>query len=398
MKNQRKLAVLCCAVYFVSYITRINYAAVLTEIISDLQISKSVASIAVTGSFITYGVGQILSGIIGDKFKPQNVILCGLVGTSIINLSVAFLPDIQIINAVWCLNGFFQAMMWPPLVRIAAENFEGKSYTVLIGRISQASYAATIAIYALVPLIITVSEWQTVFAVTGLIGAVFGIIWFFETRNLKNAAVSENDKEIKGRLPVSVLLKAGIIPIFIAIVLQGVLRDGITTWAPTYITEVFSLDTSVSILTSAILPLFSIISVSLVVKIALKFKNELKSSFEFYIASFAVTLALTFFSSKLVAFDIAAMAIAISCMHGINNMLVGNVPYYFSRFGKISTVSGIINSATYVGSAISTYAFAAVSDNLGWGFTVGSWVVISAIGAVLCFSCINRWKCFAESE
>ncbi len=396
LKSSKKLAILCCAVYFVSYITRINYAAVLNEIISDLEISKAAASIAVTGSFITYGLGQIVSGLIGDRFKPQNVILCGIAGTSVINLSVAFLPNIQLINAIWCMNGFFQAMLWPPLVRIAAENFEGKSYTVLIARINQSSYAATIAVYTVAPLIITLANWKTVFVVCGTAGAVFGAIWFFAAKNVAGKRAEPRQSQGSSTLPVKVLIKAGIIPIIAAIILQGFLRDGITTWAPTYITEVFNLDTSVSILTSAILPLFSILSLSLVVKIANKFANELKTSFVFYAAALTVNLGLALLFSKFVVFDIAAMAIIISCMHGVNNMLIGNVPRHFSRFGKVSTVSGVLNSATYVGSALSTYGFAAISDKMGWGFTVGSWVVISALGTLLCFFCIKRWKKFIQ--
>ncbi len=396
MKSNKKLAVLCCAVYFVSYITRINYAAVLTEIIADLQISKSVASIAVTGSFITYGVGQIISGLIGDKFKPQNVIFCGLCGTSVINLAVAVLPDIWLINAVWCLNGFFQAMMWPPLVRIAAENFEGSSYTKLIARVSQASYAATIAVYVFVPLVIELSEWKTVFAITGAAGAGFAAVWFFSAKDAAGKSAGVKSGKNADNLPLSLLIKTGIIPIMLAIILQGILRDGITTWAPTYVTEVFKLDTSVSILTSAVLPLFSILSLSIVIKVANKFKNELKTSFVFYITALFVNLSLALVFSKFVVFDIAAMAVVISCMHGINVMLIGNVPKYFARFGKVSTVSGVLNSATYVGSAISTYAFAALSDKMGWGFTLGSWVAVSAIGAVLCFICINKWKRFVQ--
>ena len=50
------LVLLCCAVYFVSYITRINYGAVLVEIISDKGITKAAASLVVTGSSITYGL------------------------------------------------------------------------------------------------------------------------------------------------------------------------------------------------------------------------------------------------------------------------------------------------------------------------------------------------------
>ncbi len=400
MKNSnKKLTVLFCAVYFISYITRINYAATLTEIIRDMNITKAVGSIAVTGSFITYGFGQIISGFFGDRFKPQNVIFCGLVGASFINLSVAFLPNINMINAFWCMNGFFQALLWPPLVRICAENFKGNAFTAVIARITQASQAATIAVYAVVPLIITVSRWRTVFLVSGAAGAIFCLVWLFAAKGFaESSAQSAEEAPANQRLQVGMLIKGGIIPIFFAIILQGILRDGITTWAPTYVTEVFGLGTSVSILTSAVLPLLSIVSIGVVVRIAKKLNNELKTSFVFYFVAFAVSILLMLLFSKFVALDITVMAVIISCMHGVNNMLIGNVPYHFSRFGKVSTVSGLLNSATYIGSAISTYAFAALSDKMGWGFTISSWLVISAIGTLLCLSCIKKWKRFTTQK
>ena len=393
MKSTKKLAVLCCTVYFVSYITRINYAAVLAEIISDLGITKQLASIAVTGSFITYGFGQIISGIIGDRFKPHNVILFGIIGSSAINLSMTFLPNICFMNALWCLNGFFQALMWPPLVRLVSEHFKSSDYVRVIARITQGSYAATIAVYAIAPIIITVSGWKTVFGICGTIGLAFGIVWLMATKSLQYSA-SRSHTEERQRLPVKQLLSVGIIPILVAIIMQGFLRDGITTWMPTYISEVFNLGSSISILSTAILPVFSIISLGIVTKIGEKINNELKSAFLFFITALFCNIILIAFFSETAILDTVTMAIITSCMHGINLMLIGNVPYHFSRFGKVSTISGILNSATYIGAAVSTYAFAVISDKMGWNFTVCVWAAIAAFGAFMCLLCIKKWKAF----
>ena len=394
MKNLKRLAMLCCVVYFVSYITRINYAAVLAEIIADLGITKQLASIAVTGSFVTYGFGQIISGIIGDKFSPHKVILFGLIGTSAINLSMTFLPNIHFMNGLWCLNGFFQALMWPPLVRLVSEYFKGNDYIRVVARITQSSYAATIVVYAVTPLIITVSHWKTVFGICGTFGLAFAIVWLLSTNSLEYTSVSFNTEDKKQKFPIKQLISVGIIPILIAIIMQGFLRDGITTWMPTYISEVFKLGPSVSILSTAILPIFSIISLGIVTKIGKKIQNELKSAFVFFITALVCNIILITFFSKTAILDIVTMATITSCMHGINLMLIGNVPYHFSRFGKVSTVSGILNSATYIGAAVSTYAFAVISDKMGWNFTVCVWAVISMVGALMCFICIKKWKAF----
>ncbi len=397
MKGTKKLAALCCAVYFISYITRINYAAVLAEIIADLNITKQLASIAVTGSFVTYGLGQIISGVIGDKFKPHKVIFFGIIGTSAINLSMTLLPDIYFMNVMWCLNGFFQSLMWPPLVRLVSEYFKGNSYTKVVAAITQASYAATISVYTVAPLIITLFNWKTVFALCGISGLLFSAIWLIFTKKLQYSDSLSNKVE-EQKLPLKQLISVGIIPILIAIVMQGFLRDGITTWMPTYISDVFNLGASVSILGTAILPIFSIISLGIVTKIGEKINNELKSAFIFFVTALMCNIVLIAFFSKAAVLDAIAMAVITSCMHGINLMLIGNVPYHFSRFGKVSTVSGILNSATYIGAAVSTYAFAVASDNFGWKFTACVWAMIAACGAFVCLICIKKWKAFRTEK
>jgi len=87
-----KLTALCALVYFSSYITRLDYAAVLVEIVQDLQIAKTTAGIAVTGSFITYGLGMVIFGVIGDQINPRTLITVGLTGTTLINLMMGVLP------------------------------------------------------------------------------------------------------------------------------------------------------------------------------------------------------------------------------------------------------------------------------------------------------------------
>lgn len=65
-------------------------------------------------------------------------------------------------------------------------------------------------------------------------------------------------------------------------------------------------------------------------------------------------------------------------------MLVCMIPPYFKKYGNVSTASGIINACTYVGSAISTYGIAVLSDKIGWNFTVLIWALIAMFGTLIC--------------
>ena len=62
----------------VSYITRINYGTIILEMERATKISRSLLSMALTGSFITYGTGQVISGFLGDKISPKKLVSCGL--------------------------------------------------------------------------------------------------------------------------------------------------------------------------------------------------------------------------------------------------------------------------------------------------------------------------------
>lgn len=396
-----KLTILCCFVYFASYLTRLDYAAAMAEIVRDMGISKQLASIAVTGSFFTYGAGQILSGILGDRFHPRKVIGFGLIMTSLVNLSMSVLPNITAMSVVWCFNGFFQSLIWPPMVRILVENLDRETYNASSAKISAAANVATISIYLIVPLAISLSGWRTAFLVDGTCGLLIAALWLLSTRNVQTAAVQKEHDDSKGGVR-SLLLEGGLLPILIAImiaiVLQGILRDGITTWMPSYISEVFHMGTSVSILTTIILPVFSILSLGLSSVLNKRIGNELKTALALFIAAMACSLTLYLCFGHSVIVEALMMALTTACMHGINLMLICVVPGRFAGYGKISTISGILNACTYLGSTISTYGFAVLSDTKGWKFTVGGWVLVCVAGAAFCLLALPRWLKFTNQK
>jgi OPA family glycerol-3-phosphate transporter-like MFS transporter len=88
------------------------------------------------------------------------------------------------------------------------------------------------------------------------------------------------------------------------------------------------------------------------------------------------------------------MAVIVAAMHGINLMLITVVPKRFAKSGKVATYSGILNACTYVGAAISSYGFAALAESFGWSFTILTWVIIAALGAVVCFLTVPLWRRF----
>ena len=65
---------------------------------------------------------------------------------------------------------------------------------------------------------------------------------------------------------------------------------------------------------------------------------------------------------------------------------------YITRTNYGAIVSGVLNACTYIGSAISTYGIALVSEQFGWSASILIWLALSIGGLALCCISIPTWR------
>ncbi|MBR6787175.1 MAG: MFS transporter [Clostridia bacterium] len=393
----KKLAWALTLIYFSCYVTRINLAAVISEVVTATGFARTELAVALTCLSATYGVGQVVNGMLGDHVKPQNLILTGLVIATVINLAFPFLAASPLLMAIlWGVNGFAQAMMWPPIVKILVANMDDNMYSYAVVRVSWGSSIATIAVYLVAPLIIGIAGWQGVFFFSALIGAIVTVLWYFMRRNILVPQPKGNkDMPAKARIPHQALFPMAFIAL--GIIFQGMLRDGVTSWMPSYLAEIFNLGNRTSIFCTVSLAVFGMLSHAAAIYLNKRyFSNEVTcGGVIFFIAIVASFMLFIFFDGGALL-SIFLMAILSACMHGTNLMLITIVPKRFKKYGNISTISGAINACTYIGSAIFTYAVALLSEKIGWQSTVGVWAIIALLGTVCCFIAARPWRKFYQ--
>jgi len=394
--NQIIFIFACC--YMVSYITRINFGAVILEMVTDTGISKSLLSLSVTGSFITYGAGQIVSGICGDKFSPKRLLLLGLGVTTVMNLLIPLCPNAYAMLCVWCVNGFAQAFMWPPMVRMMASIFSPEDYSRSIVRVNWGASIGTILVYLIAPVLISFFSWRAMFIFSAICGIIMMVVWQKNCPEVSVNTVFAKPKAETGKQ--AGLFSPLLLVIMFSIILMGMLRDGVTTWIPTYISETCNLSNVISILTGVILPIFTILSTNVSEMLyAKKISNPVLCSGVIFAVGSIASLVLFFLSGyKIAALSVLFSALLTGSMHGVNLILIGMIPPYFAKTGNVSTVSGILNSCVYIGSAISTYGIAVLSEKLGWDKTLLIWFAIAALGTVICFLCTGPWQKKMETD
>ena len=379
---------LFCLSYTVSYMTRINYGAIVSAMETSLSQSKDVLSLALTCSFITYGVGQIFSGMLGDRFSPKRLVAFGFFLTMLMNFLVPLFPNPTVMLVLWGINGFAQALMWPPMVRILVALFDDDTYKTVTSKISCGASYGTIAIYLVSPLLLLFFDYRSVFFFSATMGAMMLFFWLRFAPDAPRAQPKVSEKEpVKrgdGRF-LATLLSPMFLLLMLGIALQGMLRDGVTTWMPSYISETYDISNILSILSGVIMPIFSVVCVRLSTALyRKKVKNPATLAGVFFLSGTVGALILFLLGGKSIVLSVLSFAVLIGSMHGTNLMLTTMLPPYFKGQGNVSTVSGVLNSCTYVGSAISTYGIALLSTKAGWNFTVALWVAIAGLGALVC--------------
>lgn len=403
-KKAKKTVYALTLVYFASYITRKNFSVMLVKIGNDMGVGKTDLAVVVTALTVSYGLGQIISGIVGDRIKASSMLTFGLALASLSNIAVFFCPTVSYMAVVWCINGFAQSMLWPPIVRIMSTYLNDIEYGYAAVRVSWGSSLATITLYTAVPLLLYVMSWRSVMLVCAAVGMLAMIVWAISSPKLlvKEASVNIKNTSLptpkeKSNLPVPRFVYFPIVLIMLGIILQGVLRDGVENWMPSYLSETFGIPEEKAIISTVVQAVFSMLSFYVFDLVHRRLvKNEVLCSALIFtlgaICSGALYLVNVTFSS--VPLSLLLMAMVIGCMHGINLMLISVVPKRMAKSGRVATWSGILNACTYAGAALSTYGFAALADAEGWSFTILMWSLIAFLGAVVCAFAFLPWKRF----
>ena len=164
LKKSKLVVAALWLVYAASYFIRTCYAASIASIVGEGIYDKGEVGLIGTAFFICYGVGQLISGLIGDKVNPFAMIIFGSMAGAISCFSMAFADNLALLLIIWALNGFFQSMLWSPILRIFSQTIDKSLQKKAILNISLSLPIGTICAYLISTFIIKYSKWQYVFS------------------------------------------------------------------------------------------------------------------------------------------------------------------------------------------------------------------------------------------
>ncbi len=403
-RNSDALFFFCFLAYTFSYFGRYNYSACLSDMVDGGFLDKGFGGIISSAYLVFYGMGQFINGRLGVKISPNILVATGLFGSGISNILMGCISEKYLFLAVWAANGFFNSMLWSPIVRIFTD-------WIIESRRSRAGTDISLTIpvgmtlsYVISSVMLEKSSWRGVFLACGSLVFIGGILWVSGIARLKPyinfmkekclLAVSNADETaVGGRFGFKHFFGAGVVFVAVVAVFNGSLKDAVQSWAPTYLGESCGFSSSSASLVSSLLPLFSVLGPYVAVYADEHiFKNELLTVSVFFGLAAACFTVTAFFGSSLPFLAVVLPALSMCLMWGVNTVIMTFVPYRFGKMGISSAVSGTLNCVAYISASACAVLYGNVSESKGWFVTVLLWAVMAVFGAIFGLCLAYPWR------
>lgn len=407
-KSVSRLFWLCWLAYSMSYIGRLNFSACMAAMMADGGLTKAYLGSVGTGFLACYGAGQLVNGVLGDKISPKFMVGIGLFGAGFANIWMGLNTVPALMFFIWCANGYFHSMLWSPIVRVLSEWLPRAHHSKAGTNISTTIPVGTILSYLLSSVVLTIAGWRVVFIVDGILLVAASLVWVGGIATLKDyiakregirmpqetsaAGSAPLPNSAKTRHMPSLIIGTGLVFAVMAIMFNGILKDGVTLWVPTYITEFFSVTPQFSAAISIVMPVVSLGGAYAAVWANKKYyNNELTTAGVLFGVSAIAFICLFLVGRYNIVLAVSLIAVSLSSMLGVNSMLLTFIPFHFSKLGKAASVTGFLNACSYFASAVSSVTIGVIAEKSGWNITILSWLLVALLGMAICFIGKKYW-------
>ncbi len=386
-RTQNTVLTLCMVAYSILYFMRLNIALAFSGMEDYFGATPEELGIVSSAFFWCYAFGQLIFGFLGEKYPARYMVFIGLIGSGILNLSIGVSQNLSLITFLWAVNGVFQSMLWSPIVKCIANHFEGSRKVLASFALSVTQVIGYIIAWVGSYLIDLVSGWRFVFIIPAVFGIVFAFVWLILFRF---DIVRGNLPEKKGtsliRQP-SLLSFLGAIALFS--VLFGLIKSSLDTWLPTLLSDFGNLPEGGVLITLLLVPITNFLGILLSKFMVKRLNGDIyKTILLIWGSALVISLISIFFFGFSPFVFVIIIALLFGVVYGQTPLFTSFIPLDFVKWNCVSTVTGFVDFAIYVGAGITGTVSGLIlgdGDSKNWFGLSVYWLILLAVGMI--FAC-----------
>jgi len=174
---------LLCAMYFITYIDRVNVSTAASQFGAELGLSHTQIGFVFSAFAYPYLIFQIIGGWVGDRFGPRRTLaVCGVIwagATVMTGLAGGFTSLIL----ARLLLGLGEGATFPTATRAMSNWMPADKRGLAQGTTHAASRIGNAVAPPLIVWMMVATSWRGAFIITGLISFMWAIVWIWYFRD-----------------------------------------------------------------------------------------------------------------------------------------------------------------------------------------------------------------------
>ena len=370
-------------IYVFAYMGRMNLSITIPYLQSEFGYSKAAIGFLASGFFCTYAVGQLINGMLGDRIPVKYFVSLGLIVAGISNIVFGIVHTFPVLFLAWSANGYFQSMLWGPLLRTISESVpQNKLYRATflmstsptIGRLLSYVFTGRLAVW----------KWEAAFLLPGTLLIMAAGVWYCAIpMAIPAKQMPVKQARTRGKELINFFINSKIYLMILLGVLIGVIREGLTFWGPVFFIESYSLKMEKMLFIMSFVPLVNllfIITAGILIKKYLK--NEKAAILMFLLIALLPILLIWRAHNMVFPLIVISFYVLTASISTVNNQMTSYLPFGFAKYGKVSAAAGIIDSSFYLGATIAGPLIGITAESFGWNGIFGGILGICAAALI----------------
>lgn len=383
LKSALALGTMCIISYLGCYLARNLLSVVTPEMVSETSFTYENIGTLSTVYMVVYALGQLVNGRIGDMLRAKWLVGIGLFFTGVFNFMIPLFDSILVITVVYGASGLFQSMIYAPLMRSIAENTTAHyAHRCALG-FSVASFLATPA----ASVVSMIFNWKYAFWVCGGAMMLLGVACYVCFDIFERRGIVKYKERVKGerqKADYPLLIRRGLIRFTVIAVLTGITRTSVVFWTPTYLNTYLGFSDDISAVIFSVITVIK--AVNPYVAILVVYEKIFKRNMNVSLLLMFFTSAVAFFGMFLVSepfLNVLLLTVALFTSGCAASLLFSVWCPSLADTGMVSTATGFVDAASYLGAGVANLLFANAITTIGWGWLIISWSALMVVGILI---------------